>query len=194
MSQFTLQCPGTGPAAMPSRRSHHAPYFSGRVRDPIEDFLSEYEELAHSCGLTDREKVETIIRYIPLHLRDLWKSLDGYSAHDWTDFRLALEEIYDSPSTPSRHTEQKLLDFIRHSSRSRMSGEEDVLSYYRQFLALSKRLVDSQRLSTSKRNKVFWRGFHPRDRAEMYARLIAKHPDWPSGTHLTIWTFTRWLE
>jgi hypothetical protein len=168
---------------MPPRRSHHAPYFSGRVHDPIEDFLSEYEELAHSCDLTDRQKVETIIRYIPLHLRDLWKSLDGYSAHDWTDFRLALEEIYGSPSAPSRHTEQKLLDFMRYSSKSCMNDEEDVLSYYRQFLVLSKPLLDSQRLSTDKRNKVFWLGFHPCDRAEMYARLIAMHPDWPSSLH-----------
>jgi hypothetical protein len=42
----------------------------------------------------------TIIRYIPLALRDLWKSLDGYLAHDWTDFRRTLEDIYDGPSAP----------------------------------------------------------------------------------------------
>jgi hypothetical protein len=33
--------PGTGPAAMPAARSHHAPYFSGRVGDPLDDFLWE---------------------------------------------------------------------------------------------------------------------------------------------------------
>jgi hypothetical protein len=81
---------------MPSRRFHYAPYFSGRVSDPIEDFLDEYEELANSCGLTDRQKVETIIRYIHLTLRDLWKSIDGYIAHDWMNFRRELDDISKS--------------------------------------------------------------------------------------------------
>src|ERR1700733_244581 len=97
MSQSTFQRSGMGPTVMPSRRSNCAPYFSGQVNDPIEDFLSEYEELANSCGLTDRQKVETIIRYMPLSLRDLWKSLDGYLAHDWTGFRSELEGIYEGP-------------------------------------------------------------------------------------------------
>jgi hypothetical protein len=62
-------------------------------------------------------------------------------------------------------------------------NEEDVLHYYHQFLVLSKPLSDSQRLTTSERNKVFWHGFHSRDHAEMYARLIAKHPDQLSGIY-----------
>lgn len=164
-------------------RSLDAPYFSGGVSKPIEDFLSEYEELANSCDLTDCQKVEVNIRYIPLSLRDFWKSLDGYSACNWTDFRLAVEEVHEGPSAPSRHSEQKLQDFIRHSSKLRMSDEEDVLHYDRQFLVLRKLLLDSQRLTTYQRNKAFWRGFHSRDRAEMYARLIAMHPDQPSDVY-----------
>ena len=183
MTQSTLQRAGTGPAAMPPPRSHRAPYFSGRVGDPIEDFLTEYEELANSCSLSDRQKVETVIRYIPLPLRDLWKSLDGYLARDWIDLKLTIEEIYDDTSALSRHSEQKLLDFVRQSSKSRMSNEEDVLQYYRHFLVLSKPLLDSHRLTSGERDRSFWRGFHSRDRAEMYARLIAKHPDQPAGVH-----------
>lgn len=83
---------------MLSRHSHHAPYFSGRVSDPIEDFLSEYEELADACGLTDYQKVQTIICYIPFSLRDLWKSLGGYLARNWLDLGLTLKEIYESTS------------------------------------------------------------------------------------------------
>jgi hypothetical protein len=103
MPQSTFQRPDAGPATMPPPRSHRAPYFSGRVGDLIEDFLNEYEELANSCGLTDCQKVETIIRYIPLTLQDLWKSLDGYLVHDWTDFRRVLKDIYDGPLTLNRN-------------------------------------------------------------------------------------------
>jgi len=153
------------------------PYFSGQVDDPIEDFLREYEELADSYGLTSQQKIETVIWYIPVTLRDLWKSLDGYAAHDWIDFRLALEDIYNGTSAHSRHSKQKLYNFTRYSSKTRMNEKEDVLQFYRQFLIFSKPLKDAWRLTNEECNKMFWLGFHPQDRAEMFARLIAKHPD-----------------
>jgi hypothetical protein len=86
-------------------------FISDRVSDPIEDFLSEYEELANDCGLTDHQKVETIICYIPFSLRDFWKSLDGYFelAHDWANLGRELEAIYVGPSALSRHAEHRLL-------------------------------------------------------------------------------------
>ena len=183
MSQPAVHRFATVPTIMPPPRSYDAPYFSGRVSDPIEDFLDEYEELANSCGLTERQKVETVTRYISPSLRDFWKSLDSYQAHNWTDLRLTLEEIYDGPSAPTRscHSEQKLRDFARQSSKFCMNGEEDVLQYYRHFLTLGKPLCNSKHLSTNECNKLFWLGFHPHDRVELYARLIAKHPDQPSS-------------
>ena len=172
-----------GPTAMPTRHSDLAPYFSGQVDDPIEDFLNAYEDIADSCGLSRQQKVEAVIRYIPYSHRALWKSLNGYVARNWTEFRQNLEEIYDGPSVPSRHSEQRLLDFVRESSKSCMNDEADVLQYYQDFLALSKPLLDSQRLSIYKRDKAFWLEFHPHNRSEMYARLIAKHPDQPSSAY-----------
>ena len=112
---------------MPPPCSHDAPYFSGRVSDPIEDFLDECEELANSCSLTERQKVETVTHYITCSLRDFWKSLDSYRAYNWTDLRLTLEEIYEGPSVPSCHSEQKLRNFVRQSSKLCMDEEEDVL-------------------------------------------------------------------
>jgi hypothetical protein len=62
MSQSTQR-----PVTTPSHRSHCAPYFSGQAGDSIEDFLCGNEELTNYCGLTDRQKVETVIRYtLPL--------------------------------------------------------------------------------------------------------------------------------
>ena len=182
MSNST-QRSGTGPAAMPPPRSHRAPYFSGNVDDPIEDFLREYEELADDCALTSQQKVETIIRYIPVKLRDLWKSLDGYVTQDWAALKRVLEHTYDGASARSRHSKQKLYDFARYSSKTQMNEEEDVLQYYRRFLIFSKPLVDARRLTEEECNKMFWLGFHPRDRSRMFSRLIAKHPDQNSDEH-----------
>ena len=168
---------------MPPPRSLRAPYFSGQVGDPIEDFLREYEEQASICALTNRQKVETVVRYIPTALRDLWKSLDGYITHDWADLRRSLEHIYANASARSRHSKQKLHDFIRYSSKQQMTEEEDVLQYYRRFLVFSKPLMDARRLTDEECNKAFWLGFHPRDRSRMFARLIARHPDQDADEH-----------
>ena len=48
----------------PTSLSHLAPYASGQVSDPTEEFLGEYEGLANSCGLTDRQESGN---YHPLH-------------------------------------------------------------------------------------------------------------------------------
>ena len=57
-----------------------------------------------------------------------------------------------------------------------MKSEADMLCYYRQFIVLSKPLMDSQWLTPGVHNRFFWQGFHKRDRSEMSVRLIAKHP------------------
>ncbi|KAI9429320.1 hypothetical protein BJY52DRAFT_1200592 [Lactarius psammicola] len=169
--------PPTGPAAMPSARSHRAPYFSGRVGDPLDEFLLEYEELATNCALNDRQKVETILRYIPHDLRDLWKILDGYTAQDWAIFRQSLERTYERTSAQSRHSKQKLYDFVHYHSQSRMRDEESVIQYYRQFIVFSKPLTENRRITDDDHDSAFWYGFHPNDQDKILSRLIAKFPD-----------------
>jgi hypothetical protein len=120
----------TGLAAMPPSRSHRAPFFTGHVPDPLKNFLKEYEILADGHELTDREKVETITRYIPVGLQDYWESLDGYATGDWDLFRESLEATYPNSSAGDRHSKHRLYDYIRQVSRSRMRDEDDVLELY----------------------------------------------------------------
>jgi len=51
----------SGLAAMPSTCSKLAPIFSRGIKDPIEEFLQEYEELADNHWLTHCQKVEMVI-------------------------------------------------------------------------------------------------------------------------------------
>ena len=64
-----------------------------------------------------------------------------------------------------------------------MKSEVDVLHYYRQFIVLSKPLLDSQRLTPGVCDRLFWQGFHKRDCLEMSVRLIAEHPHQPVDVH-----------
>ena len=84
----------TGPAAMPGTRSNKAPSFSGKPEERIADFLFDYEGLATGCQLTDKEKVEAILRYVPFPVRELWKTITGYASGDWAAFCATLERLY----------------------------------------------------------------------------------------------------
>ncbi|KAF8487080.1 hypothetical protein DFH94DRAFT_797347, partial [Russula ochroleuca] len=109
------------------------------------DFLQEYEFLADDDGLTDQEKVETILRYTPLAIRRVWRTLDGFRTGDWEIFRATLETMY--PDRASRYSRKALKDFVNTSAKSRMRTEDDVITYYRHFLQISLLLHKSQRIS-----------------------------------------------
>ena len=146
MAQPAPQSSSTGPAAMPPPRTNRVPHFSGQASDPIHDFLCEYEEYADSCSLTERQKAETVIRYIPFSLRDFWKSRNGYAAGNCANLKRELLDIYDDTSAQSRHSEQKLVDFVRQSAKLRRCNK-DVQNYYREFLVLSDPLLAPHRLT-----------------------------------------------
>ena len=171
---------------MPSKRSKLAPFYSGEVEHPIEDFLDEYEELADKCGLTGPQKVETVIRYVDRSQRHVWQALPGYIDRKWDDFRDELCEEYVNPTTEGQFSKQKLLDFANKYARKRMGDETDVINYQRKFNSLGKTLLDSGRITKGEYNAIFWRGFHLEDRQEMHERLIAKHPDKPKGQAFSI--------
>ena len=108
---------------MPAPRSKLAPYFTGDVEEPIDDFLTEYEELADSNQLTQRQKVETVIRYVIPSEQDLWRSLSGYHNRNWDDLCDKLREQYVDPTPQGRYSRQKLLELTSSTAETLMQDE-----------------------------------------------------------------------
>jgi hypothetical protein len=164
---------------MPVPRSHTAPYFSGQANDPLADFLHEYDTLANSYSLTNDQKVDTILRYVPSHVREFWKTLDGYINKDWTALKNMLESLYPDTTAGNRYTKTGLQDFVNLSGKTRIMDEDDLTLYYRRFLQLSNPLRASLKLSDDERNTEFFYGFHPDDRSILENRLFAMNPTRP---------------
>ena len=170
--------PRIGPAAMPSRHSKFAPYFSGRT-DEFDDFLKEFESLASDCKLTDPQRVDALVRYVDSSTREFCKVLNGYSSRDWPLFQQSLIDVFRSIVPRHRVRKQKLRAYVQESSGRRMECMDDVLWYYQKFLCLSAPLVHTGHLSKEDRNAAFFDGFHPKDRKLLIPRLLAKHPFQP---------------
>jgi hypothetical protein len=169
------------PTAMPLSCSQTVPYFSRHIDDSLDNFLKEYEELAKDCRLTEQQKCEMVLCYVALTHCDLWKSLDEFHLSDWMRFHQALSCNYVSPSRQGQYSKQKLLEFVKSSSRSHMTEEEDILWYFRCFILLSKPLLNSQQLTKEEQNTAFWYGFHPDNHREMSSHLFGQHPKQPKG-------------
>jgi hypothetical protein len=170
--------PRTGPAAMPSPRSKHAPYFSGH-RGTFEDFLEEFEARAYDCRLTDPQRVDTLVCYVDSAFRDMCKSLNGYRLCDWSLFRHSLINAFGIITPRHQIMKQKLYKFAEDSSRMRMYREDDVLQYYRTFQHFSNPLIHSGYLTEKDRDIEFWYGFHPHDRDVIWPRLLDLYPFQP---------------
>ena len=92
--------------------------------------MHKYHTLATTNGLTDAEKVETILRYVSSDLQKFWKSVNSYTTSDWAAFSMALEAMYPDTSTATRLTKKALQDLLYNTSQSCMTDEEDVMDYY----------------------------------------------------------------
>jgi hypothetical protein len=65
----------------PIQSRHHT------FRDIKKDFLSEFEDHAYACRLTDLERVDIIIHYVDPSFREYCRTLSGYRSCDWTRFQ-----------------------------------------------------------------------------------------------------------
>jgi hypothetical protein len=120
----------TGLATMLGPHYTNAPYFSGQPNDPLTDFLHEYDMIATSHGLTDQQKVECILQYIPFSMCDLWRMLTGFSTSDWAAFQAALDCLYPDTAAATCYTRQGLMDFIDMAVCTHMHDKDDVMQYY----------------------------------------------------------------
>ncbi|KAI9448737.1 hypothetical protein F5148DRAFT_1292077 [Russula earlei] len=93
-AQFQPLPPMANPAHRPTEmlgwQSDNAPRFRGRLKDSLIDFLHKFKALATGHSLNDAQKVQVVAWYVPPTVRDLWKTLDGYTTRDWAIFCNAL--------------------------------------------------------------------------------------------------------
>jgi hypothetical protein len=169
----------TDPAAMPAPRMSGAPHFTEKPHESLMDFLLEYDALATAHGLTDKQKVQTLSRYVPSHIQEFWHILDGYAADDWRTYWAAIEKIYPDTSTSTHFSKKVLWELVDSWVHTPMWDEEDVLQYYRWFLKHSNPLCTVQTLLEEDCNAKFFEGFHPEDHKVINNHLHAMKPNHP---------------
>jgi hypothetical protein len=85
---------------------------------------------------------------------------------------------YNSHQSQSKNAKKNVFNYVLWSMDQPMSKEDDAIKYYRQFLDLTKPLLDTCGLDDEDCNKLFWYGFHPEDRAMLLCWLRSENPNW----------------
>ena len=136
-------------------------HFSGKLDQPIEDFLDKFEGLADRCGLTGLQKVEAVIWYINWSQHHIWQHLPGFINQNWIDFCNELHAKYISPTPEGQFSRQKLVNFASQYAQKYMEDKTNVINYQYKFNAQSKSLLSMGRITVDECNTIFWCSFHP---------------------------------
>jgi len=163
---------------MPGFRSNNAPFFLTNDNTPITNFLHKFTALADDYRLTDSQKVETIMRYVPPKTYTFWSTFPSYVAKNWSAFCTNLENMYPDTEADTHYTKKGLQELVDQANQTRLHDENDVITYYRDFHEISNHLTAAQ-LSDEEWNAEFFMGFHPDDREILSNRLYSLKPNHP---------------
>ena len=111
-----------------------APFFEG---EDVEEFLTDWEQLADTCGLSKRDKVKMVPGYVKWSLRHTVRMLGAYAsgAWEWDDFRQQMANEFIGQSMVS----------VVHELQNYCSTEhEDIVTYTRKFNSLSTKVEDEE--------------------------------------------------
>ena len=164
---------------MPGTSDPWAPFFSGQAKDSLSKFLHAYKSLANGHGLSDAQKVEHVLNYIPSTLHDFWDSIDGFATGDWAAFCAALMCLYPNTLAVAWYTKEALQEFVDLSCQSQMRNEDDVLSYHRRFLHIYQQLHKVQLTHDLEQDSKFFKGLHPNDHEILANRIYSMKPKHP---------------
>jgi len=166
----------TGLAAMPRAGSRSAPDEFDGDPEALEDFLDRFEGLAIAAQLTNEDKFKALLLYVTRKQKMLFETLNGFQTKVWDDWIAAIKDVFPTKTQTRRYTKRTLITLVRKYHQRQIYNEEDLMTYYRDFITVANWLLQHNKITPEDRSYYFWFGFHPSNRAEMEQYLRFHHP------------------
>lgn len=169
----------TAPAALiPLKGDRGAPTFDPTRPNELPRFFGQLELLFKRCNITiNTEKKFYAVSYVSNELADLWEAVPEYDDVNKTynDFKKALLGSYTDEDNKYDMRDLDLL--VGERQRLGVHALADLTDYHLRFKAISKYLINQNRMGTVDEYHAFIRGFPPRFWNTISGRLHIKHPD-----------------
>ena len=170
---------------MPGRNHHSAPKFDGKPAS-LSPFLDEIEQLAETCGLTPKQKIEWVIRYAPSDERELWQMQDSVGTDDWEKFKKELFELYPGSTGERKYAIANLQTVVEKQAKIKIGDAEEFGVYRRTFLTVATYLKNKSRLTDREISIYFLQGLQPSFREKVQNQLKAEDPKHHSDDPYTL--------
>ena len=172
-------------AKMPTRNHHSAPKFDNKPTS-LSPFLDEVEQLAESCGLTQKQYIEWTIRYAPNEERELWEMQESVGTEDWEQFKKELFELYPGSTGERKYSIANLQSLIDKQAMSNIEDADEFGVYRRTFLTMATYLKKKNRLTDRENSIYFLQGLDPSFRSKVQGQLRAENPKHHSDDPYTL--------
>ncbi|KIM66598.1 hypothetical protein SCLCIDRAFT_110261 [Scleroderma citrinum Foug A] len=142
---------------MPGVGSKEALSFSGCTRDLL-DFFTQFEDLAHSCGLTSSQQCCAVLQSINSATKQLWISLPEYEDADYDAFKARVLNEYPGAEKGVQFTYCDLEHIVLAHTKSDISTKTELMEFSCQFCPVATWLMRNNKLSKQEQDKLFWQG------------------------------------
>jgi gag-polyprotein putative aspartyl protease len=162
-------------AKMPSRSHHSAPKFDSKPAS-LSPFLDEVEQLAESCGLSNKQTIEWAVRYAPNDEKELWQMQEAVGTDDWEQFKKEIFELYPGSTGERKYSIANLQTLIEKQALVNIEDSDDFGTYRRTFLTVATYLKKKARLTDREISIYFLQGLALAFREKVQAQLKAENP------------------
>ncbi|KZT24423.1 hypothetical protein NEOLEDRAFT_1067663, partial [Neolentinus lepideus HHB14362 ss-1] len=169
---------------LPSRRDKVAPIFDPAQPRTLIRYFEDLGDLfmAHQVTMDDAKKAAAL-KYVPMAVEDLWKTLPEYrTEHTYGTFIAAAKKLYPAVSEDRRYTVGDLDRLTGERARIGVHTLADLGAYYREFILITRFLIAKDLLSTREQNRAFESGFQAELWHRISHRLEIKDIDHPPDT------------
>jgi hypothetical protein len=160
---------------MPGRSHHSAPKFDGTPA-LLNNFFDEVEQLADTCKLDERQKIEWAIRYAPVDDVELWKQVPNAKGDDWIKFKSNIYALYPGSTGDRKYSIANLELLVDKSAAVPMESSKQYGEYYRAFSKIANFLKEKGRLTDREISGRFLQGFNYIFRNKVRVQLRAENP------------------
>ena len=170
---------------MPGHNHHSTPKFNGKP-ESLSPFLDEIEQLAETCGLTSKQKIEWVIRYTPSDERELWQMQGSVGTDDWEKFKKELFELYLGSTGERKYAIANLQAVVEKQAKTKIRDAEEFGVYRKTFLTVATYLKNKSRLMDREISIYFLQGLQPSFHEKVQNQLKAEDPKHHSNDPYTL--------
>jgi len=122
----------------------------------LKEFLEEFEELAERHGLTTKEKVKIVVKYMNKETKKFWKRLEGFG-DNYMILKRKIMGAYSKTLLEDKPAVAELVKLVKKSAKESIADEEDLDTYYRKFWIVAADLVEADIINKKQHDKCFWK-------------------------------------